>query len=104
MRFLVLVACVASFSGCVAGFGVAGVVASAVAGGNSRQAREGAAREAAERALHAREAAEIRRRYRENQQTPSAPTVTVVAAPRSEPSAPPLIEAEPARTPLRPRR
>lgn len=94
MRLLLPVLCVMSCSSCV--FLHLGGIAAWAAGERARHQKEGAAEEARIRAEHAREAAVIRARY--NQLHREAP------APQSlQPSAPPLVQYEPVRVPLRPR-
>jgi hypothetical protein len=94
MRLLLPLLCLMSSSSCL--FLHLGGIAAWAAGERAAHQKKGAAEEARIRAEHAREAAVIRARYNELHRD--------VPAPESlQPSAPPLVQYEPVRVPLRPR-
>lgn len=98
MRVLVLAVAVMSSSSCVL-LGVGAATAVLAVEGEKDFVAEGQALEAEYRAERAKQADEVRQRYRASEA--ASRTVTVEA--QTAPSTPPLIAMEPVRKPLRPR-
>lgn len=96
MRFLVIVVAWSGFSSCVA-FALTGGVIAMRASEEQREELEGYERLLVVRGREARTAAVIRERW--NRANPASTRSEAVSR---EPSAPPLLAAEPARQPLRP--
>ncbi|MDP3238132.1 MAG: hypothetical protein Q8S33_06105 [Myxococcales bacterium] len=97
MRLLIILVASCGFSSCVA-FALTGSVIAIRASEEQREEVEGYERLLVVREREARTAAVIRERW--NQANPSSTGSEAVLS--REPSAPPLLTAEPARRPLRP--
>lgn len=100
MRNALILATLLPFSSCIA-VGYTAVALASIA--RDEDEREGASKEAKYRADSAKAAAIARARYNESERRDLERKATMPAPPAVV-SAPPLIAAEPARTPLRPRR